>query len=172
MGSKIMYFTENEPNRIASEMARSFKELDAKFLLYFASSNINQEELSKRIKEKFTDTQTFGCSTAGELISGKMLKNSVVAMAFDSDTIEDLSVEVIEEVGTEGGTKKAFETFENRFGRKMTELEFDKYIGIVLVDGISGQEENLMEKIGMLTNVNFVGGSAGDDLKFEKTFVH
>lgn len=40
------------------------------------------------------------------------------------------------------------------------------------MDGLSKSEEKVMEKIGDLTNVVFIGGSAGDDCKFEKTYVH
>lgn len=36
---------------------------------------------------------------------------------------------------------------------------------------MSGAEESLMEKLGDLTNISFIGGSAGDDLKFKETFV-
>ncbi|MGP8246040.1 MAG: FIST N-terminal domain-containing protein [Bryobacteraceae bacterium] len=42
---------------------------------------------------------------------------------------------------------------------------------IVLMDGMSGAEEGLMEKIGDRTDLFFVGGSAGDDLKFQNTQV-
>jgi len=46
-----------------------------------------------------------------------------------------------------------------------------QYIGLILMDGMSGAEEKLMDKIGDLTNIFFVGGSAGDDLKFTTTYV-
>ena len=44
--------------------------------------------------------------------------------------------------------------------------------GIILCDGLSGMEESIMEKIGDLTDVIFVGASAGDDMKFKETFVY
>jgi len=47
-----------------------------------------------------------------------------------------------------------------------------KYVGIILTDGLSGAEEKLMETIGDMTNVTFIGGAAGDDLKFKQTFVY
>src|SRR5690606_8591209 len=43
------------------------------------------------------------------------------------------------------------------------------HVGIVFHDGLSGREEGVMERIGDLTNVPFVGGSAGDDTRFEAT---
>jgi hypothetical protein len=54
----------------------------------------------------------------------------------------------------------------------MSELDPAAYVGLIFVDGLSGAEEKLIDKIGDLTNVNFIGGSAGDDLKFEETHVY
>jgi hypothetical protein len=51
----------------------------------------------------------------------------------------------------------------------MAEMNSHEYVGLVLVDGLSGAEEKLMEMIGDITNVVFIGGSAGDDLKFTST---
>ncbi len=51
----------------------------------------------------------------------------------------------------------------------MMDLDTSRHVGIILVDGLSGSEERIMEKIGDLTNVTFIGASAGDDLKFTKT---
>jgi hypothetical protein len=68
--------------------------------------------------------------------------------------------------------KQAFEVFEKHFNKPMMELDPNEYVGIILVDGLSGSEEKIMEKIGNLTNINFIGGSAGDDLKFKTTYVY
>ena len=42
----------------------------------------------------FPDAAVFGCSTAGEIISGKMLDESVVAMAFNAQAIGDVKIVV------------------------------------------------------------------------------
>jgi hypothetical protein len=39
------------------------------------------------------------------------------------------------------------------------------------VDGLSRSEERLMDALGNLTDVIFIGGSAGDDRQFRRTFV-
>ena len=43
---------------------------------------------------------------------------------------------------------------------------------MILVDGLQSAEEKLMMKIGDLTDIPFIGGSAGDNLAFRKTFVY
>jgi hypothetical protein len=120
----------------------------------------------------FPNASTFGCSTAGEIVSGKMLKNAVVAMAFSDQVIGDLCIQVVERVGSEDNTGSAFQEFEKYYGVSAFEMAFDEYIGLILTDGLSGAEERLMDQIGDLTDVLFVGASAGDDLKFSKTWVY
>jgi hypothetical protein len=46
-----------------------------------------------------------------------------------------------------------------------------QYVGIILFDGLSVAEEKVMDNLGNLTDLIFVGGSAGDDLKFKQTQV-
>ena len=46
----------------------------------------------------FNDCTVIGCSTAGEIISGELLKNSVVAMAINFDIVSDVKVELIQNV--------------------------------------------------------------------------
>ncbi|OGJ98742.1 MAG: hypothetical protein A2350_00550 [Candidatus Raymondbacteria bacterium RifOxyB12_full_50_8] len=50
-------------------------------------------------------------------------------------------------------------------------MDVSQYVGIILIDGMSGAEERVMDRIGNLTDISFIGGSAGDDLQFKKTFV-
>jgi len=53
----------------------------------------------------------------------------------------------------------------------MSQLDPGKYVGIILVDGLTCAEEKIMDRIGDLTNISFIGGSAGDDLKFKQTHI-
>jgi hypothetical protein len=106
-----------------------------------------------------------------------MLKNSVTVMALNSEIIGDVKIEILENVEEcyEAGKHKidtAFRAFEKHFGQPVPEMNFEEYVGIVLIDGLSGAEEKIMDKIGDLTDVLFVRGSAGDDLKFQNTHIY
>ena len=156
------------------EIKEQFGSVIPKLILFFASSHINPYFISDEIQNAFPKTPTFGCTTAGELISGKMLKNSLVAMAFTENVIEDFKAVVITNLPktTSKNYQQAGDIFEKHFGKKFSEMDLKKYVGIVLADGLSKSEEKMMEEIGMLSNVLFIGGSAGDDLKFENTYVY
>ncbi|MDD1727594.1 MAG: FIST C-terminal domain-containing protein [Methanospirillum sp.] len=127
--------------------------------------------MSRSLKDKFPDATVIGCSTSGEIVSGSMLKNSVVAMALESDVIAGIAADVID-VTDRKAPSRAIIGLAEKFGSKPLDLNPDQYVGIILIDGLSCAEEWLMEKIGDLVNIPIIGGSAGDDLSFKKTWVY
>lgn len=166
------YSTKNTVEDITKDINEQLGFFDTELLIFFASSKFDHDAISRMMQETFPVSSVFGCSTAGEIISGKMLNNSVVAMAFNAQAVKDAKIEVIEDVNDESHLKKAFASFENYFKVPMAGMDPQEYVGIILVDGLSVAEEGLIERIGDFTNVIFIGGSAGDDLKFKSTYVY
>jgi hypothetical protein len=145
---------------------------DSGLVLYFASARYEPASLSTAMQEAFRNSAVIGCSTAGEIVSGKMLKGSLVAMSLGRDVVKDVAVQVVEGIESEGELVQAFAGFEKHFGVSMRDLDHEQYVGIILVDGLSGAEERVIDAIGNTTDIAFVGGSAGDDLQFKKTSVY
>jgi hypothetical protein len=101
-----------------------------------------------------------------------MLQGNIVAMGLGSHIMERISVQVVENLSDGINLAPALQGFENDFGKPLSSLDLDTYAGLVLIDGVTGNEEKLMEKLGATSDLIFVGASAGDDLKFKETFVH
>jgi len=142
------------------------------FIIYFASSNYPPEELCTAMANAFKGVEQIGCTTSGELISGQMLQNSIVAMAFDENTIKKVKIGVVQDINKdENNIAEVVGSFEESFGQSLLEMDFEKYVGIILTDGMSLGEEKVMDALGNLSNITFIGGSAGDDLKFQRTDV-
>jgi len=172
MKIKTAYSTKNSVNEAVAEIYAQLNCSDIKLILYFASSIYDGEVLSREMHKCFDTIDTIGCSTAGELVDDKMLDNSIVAMAFGSEAIEDFKIEVLSEKNSpDKCITTSFENFEQYFKLPMHDLDYKKYVGLILIDGLSLCEEKIMDKIGDRTNVIFVGGSAGDDLKFKQTYI-
>jgi hypothetical protein len=167
------YSTKQDINAAVEEIIKGFEGFQPRAVIYFASSNFDPRVLSSAMQTAFKQITVLGCTTAGEIVTGKMLDNSIVAMGFNNSIIEDVKVEVLQNIKAAPGeaVENAFKAFENHYGMPMSEIDPTQYVGIILVDGLSGAEERLMERIGDLTNVSFIGGSAGDDLKFKQTHV-
>lgn len=172
MAIKTAYASKEKTEDLVAEIKSQTAGISPNMVIFFASSKFDPEEISFRMQAAFKNASVFGCSTAGELISGKLLKGSAVAMAFDSESIQDVAVEVHENANTENRIPDIFKSFESYYHCPAARLDFQKYAGIILTDGLSCAEEQLMERIGDLTDIFFVGASAGDDLKFKKTYVY
>lgn len=170
MKIKTAYSVKPDAQDVVADIKEQLGDFDTKLLVFFASSTFPQAELAERVEAAFPCAETFGCSTAGEIVTGKMLTNSFVAMAFNGQAIKNSKVEVLEDLNKESA--RAFNAFHRYFGKTMAELDPQKYLGIILIDGLSCKEEQIMDKIGDLTDITFIGGSAGDDKKFEKTYVY
>ncbi len=171
MSIKTAYSTNPTVGDAAHEIAAEIKESDPRVVLLFSSTKYEPAAISAKVQAAFSNAIVIGGTTAGELVTGKMLKNSVVAMGIGSDIIEDAAVETVMAIKSENHVPEAFAAFEKHFNLKMVDMDPAKYVGLIIVDGMQGAEEKLMDKIGDLTNITFIGGSAGDDLAFKQTFV-
>jgi hypothetical protein len=166
------YSTKESIDDVILDIKSQFSGLDAKMVIYFASSYFDSNEISKKMQDAFNSATIFGCTSCGEIVSGKMLNNSVVAMAFSSNIVEDVKVEVLENLKESINIKPMIKSFEDYFKTPIDEMDITKYVGIILIDGLSGAEEKIMDKIGYRVNLTVIGGSAGDDLNFKQTLVY
>lgn len=172
MGIRTAHSSKETVRDIVSDIGNQTSDFNPHSVIYFASSRFDPESLSQQMQEQFKNASVFGCSTAGEIVSGKMLKGSVAAMLFDRDALADICISVVENIRNENRIPEAFGRFEAYYRTQTAEMDFEKYVGIILADGLSGAEEKLMEKIGDLTDVVFIGASAGDDLQFQQTYIY
>ena len=146
--------------------------IDACMILYFVSTSYPLDTICKKMSDTFTGIPTVGCTTAGEMITGKIGENSIVAMAWPKTSLKYLKIELLENIQTDvNAVSKAFQSFEKSLGKPMKNLDPEQYVGMIIIDGLRGCEERLNDQVGNLTNVPFVGGSAGDDHKYECTWL-
>lgn len=133
------------------------------FILYFHSPCFDADVVGAMLSITYPDIPSLGCSTAGEIATGMMLDGGLVVAGFEADEISRAEVVAIEG----GDVESAFESLTGRYDH----VDFSTHVGLILMDGLSGKEEILMESLGDCTDLTFVGGSAGDGLKFVKTSV-
>ncbi len=172
MTIQVGYTQNREVDKAVADLRTKLAPAAGKVVLYFAAPGFAPKELASQMQKAFPTAQVFGCSTAGEIISGKMLKDSIVAMALGADVVEDAAIELVTDLAGKSGIEKAFQRFSAHFGTPALDLDVQKHVGIILIDGLSGKEERVMEEVGDRTNVTFVGGSAGDNCAFKQTHVY
>jgi len=170
---KAVYSVNPSASRAAAEIKDKLAGFDVSMLIYFASWQIYEpNEISSCMQDAFPGTVCFGCSSQAEISGSKTLNDSVSAMAFTTETVPDAKIFVLENVSRGFDINAAFDAFEAHFGVSMAEMDYKKYCGIILIDGFSQKEVDVMEKIGSHTNIMFIGGSASDNLAFSGSFVY
>lgn len=159
------------PRAAATDVAAQLGEGPWSLLVYFASPSYDQDELAQALQALHPDARTLGCSTSGEIASGQMTQGSLVALGLGEDDLQDLDIQVVEDIRDTASVRAAVDALEAHFG-DLRELDLATHVGIVLMDGLSGAEESVMQTLGERSDILFVGGSAGDDLAFRQTWVH
>lgn len=168
MAIKYAIAEKMDENAAAEKIYADCHEIDPTLVVFFSTSRNDIGNLGNAIKEKL-NAKVIGCTTAGELASGHMLKDSVVAMAFSKDTVANVS---INQIATNAiSINQVKENVKNDFGLDSQQLDPQKHVGLIFVDGMSGKEETLMDTLGPQFLIPVIGGSAGDDLQFKETFV-
>lgn len=166
----VAHSTKALPDAVA-DLTAQCGDRTPKVVFLFCSDRYDSVALSRQMQEAFPRACVAGCSTAGEMVCGKALNGSVVAMFLDDDVVHDAAVAVVENLGREIRIQEAFSKLERHFQAPVSSLDLRTHVGLVLVDGLSRAEERLMERIGDISDIFFVGGSAADDRKYQCTHV-
>jgi hypothetical protein len=166
-------YAENQTlDRAIDTITRAFAGFEPVLLIFFASPLFEGAAVSAAMAGAFPNATVFGCSSAGELTTGRILNNAISALAFSREAIGDVCIQVVEDMHNGMDVNRAFNAFQEHYGTSSHDLDPSRHVGIVLVDGLCRREEALMDRIGDLTMVNFIGGSAGDDFQFKETHVY
>ncbi len=156
--------------------------------ILFASSSFPHQDLVNKFKTSIGGS-IFGCSTAGEISSTGFHTGSIVALGIKAPkTVLNVNTEIekFSGSGAETGRSIAEKAFSNlRSGLDLYFLKFNNasaietlrnfpFYMLIVSDGLAGNEEEVLKGISKATlnRIQAVGGSAGDDLRFEKTFVY
>jgi hypothetical protein len=156
-----------QPCDAVLDLKRQFSGLPTSGLLFFCSSQYDLPVLGKALRENFPGS-IVGCTTSGQIGPLGFQLSGIVAVAISSPEMV-LTPHLI----------RGLKSCEKRVAEIATEIQKKPFhtgwrsFGLLLVDGLSMAEELLTailyQSIG---NVPIIGGSAGDDLRFEKTFVY
>jgi hypothetical protein len=133
----------------------------------FSSIAYNQEEVLKGVREIAQETPIVGASAAGEITAWATVFDGVNALAIASDTIE-----FVTGIGTgvardsfKSGVEAAQAVIHKKGGQKPA-------LFIMLPDGMTGNGAAIVEGVKSVLGETapIIGGSAGDDYLFKKTY--
>ena len=136
--------------------------------LLFCSPKYDLEHLGRKIASTFSGT-VIACTTAGQLGQNGFQKGGISAVSLSSPELR-VSPYLIAPL-TECQAQASQAAFGAMSG--MLERGSERAFGLVLVDGMSRAEERLAASLYQsLGAIPLIGGSAGDELAFQRTYVY
>src|SRR5262245_20425502 len=162
------------PREAAEDIASQLASAELAMIVVFVSPFYDAASFIKEISDRMVDRPVFGCTTAGELAPHGWDEDSVVALGFDAEdfiisacALPDLSSFRIDHGRALCGD--LYREFTKR--TEHCDARHDSF-GLLFIDGMCQREEAVMSAIyGSLEDIPVVGGSAGDGLRFERSWV-
>jgi hypothetical protein len=146
--------------------------MDAGFALFFFSQALmSAKTLATALRRDAPWLHYAGCSTAGEITPFGLEEGHVVAMLFPahsfnvvSTMVRDLSSSGMNEITSE------VEALKRLLHQRDETMRKQQTFALCFIDGMSYAEEAVTSAIHWgLDDIPLIGGSAGDDMKFETT---
>lgn len=162
-----------DPRRAVAELHAGLAQPDLSLVLFFCSSQYDREALAQELRERFAGVQVAGCTTAGEIGPAGCRDRSLAGVSFSAAACTPVAgrLEGLSSFRQQDGVALAQDL--RRRLRELAPGDGLNTFAFLLVDGLFGHEEQLAHALQQgLAEVPLVGGSAGDALGFESTYVY
>jgi hypothetical protein len=165
--SKIAATDIKDAHLAVANIHQQFDVADLKVVLLFVSNGYNLKQLAEALRNSF-NVPVIGCTTAGNIgANGYQLEGiQAIAIGGSSVTVHSELIQPLDQCQLQ------VSTMAQRLNASPLLDGFHRF-GLLLVDGLSLMEERLAATVYYcFPDIPLVGGSAGDDLSFETTFIY
>lgn len=162
-----------DPRAAVEELHAAIWRDDLTTVLFFCSPKYDLPALARELDRCFPGVHVVGCTTAGEITPLGYIDGSITALGFAAPDFATGSV-LFRDLGdfSIAACKERVQAAITELDAKAPHLRSDATFGFLMVDGMSKQEEQVVSTMfNALHEIPLLGGSAGDDLTFERTCV-
>jgi hypothetical protein len=147
--------------------------MEPRLIICFCGPDFDAAALSRDLRARFGDAEVVGCTSAGEFGTTGTNGRGVSLLALSERKVRRAAAAVARfDGGVAAGMQTAVDALARDLGVSLRDADPRHYVGIVLIDGLSMAEEAVNAFLGdAAPMLSFVGGSAGDDLRFKETRV-
>lgn len=173
-GVSVLWSEIASSQTLVEQLAREASERQyAHAIIWFSLKRHSADDLVALLAEQLPELPFTGCSTSGEVTPSGMQNHGIVVVMLPAKWFQVSSL-VLEHVASMGMETIARQTseFKSRFLNDLSQQDAPHNLfAFSLIDGLSYSEETVTLAMDRgLDGIPLVGGSAGDDLQFEKTW--
>ena len=129
-------------------------------VVFFCSWQHDGAALSAHLRGAWPGTSVIGCTTAGAFTESEESADGVSAFALGSDQVRRSAVALAPYADAPPGdaVARAMDGIAAHLGLDLRTAMPDRYVGVVLMDGLGGGEEEVNHALGMAApTIEFVG---------------
>ena len=163
-----------EAHQAAKEFHGAVAQPNMELVVFFCSSEYDLDVLASEMNRLFAGIQVVGCTTAGEIGLAGYRTHSLSGASFSVGSCVAVSgrLDRLSQFDIARGHEFT-QSLLQRLESKVPEVSPDNSFAFMLIDGLSVREEPVAHALQYaLGKIPLIGGSAGDDQKFEKTFIY
>lgn len=170
---RTAHSTASEARTAVQEFSEQVGQEAMALVVFFCSSRYDLAEIADEINRQFAGVPVIGCTTAGEIGPSGYRDFSFSGASFSAGDFSAVA-----------GVLSDLQEFEMASGQAFAQSLIRQMeagnpgsngrntFSLLLVDGLSVREEQVAQTLkGALGNIPLVGGSAGDDIEFSRTWV-
>lgn len=156
-----------------AEFESQVRQADMALVLFFCSSAYDLTALAAEMNERFGGVLVVGCTTAGEIGPAGYRGKSLAGISFPAGACAAVAGGIDSLQSFEIGAGRDFaQALLGRLEQLAPTADARNSFGLLLIDGLSMREEPVTHALqDGLGGIRMIGGSAGDDLNFERTWV-
>lgn len=167
--------TADDPDTAVAELAAQIALPQAGLVVFFCSADYDLPRLAAAVARHFPASPVLGCTTMGLISPQGYHRRGVAGVAFCGSILR-AEPALIENIGNlrvtecRSRTQAVTASLERRMGRP---LDRATSFAFLLCDGLTQNEERVVSAMSSaLGGIPLVGGSAGDDLRFQTTGIY
>jgi hypothetical protein len=163
-----------EARKAVEEFHATVAQPNMELVIFFCSSVYDLDVLAAEMNRLFAGIQVVGCTTAGEIGPVGYRTHSLSGASFSTGSCVAVSglLDHLRQFNIPKGHDFA-QALLQRLESKVPQAGPDNSFALLLIDGLSLREEPVAHALQYaLGKIPLIGGSAGDDQKFEKTCIY
>ena len=162
-----------DPRQAVAELHAAIAQPDSALVLFFCSSHYPRDALAAALNQRFGATPLIGCTAAGEIGPAGYLQHSLTGVSFPATDYRVVSgrLDTLQQFSIAAG-REFSQGLRQQLQQQVADASAANSFGLLLIDGLSVREEPVARTLQTgLGDLTLFGGSAGDDLKFESTWL-
>lgn len=155
------------------EFQAQVQQANPSLVLFFCSSEYDLDALAQEMRGAFPHTPVLGCTTAGEIGPAGYCQHTLSGISFpaDSFTVVTGQIDRLQQFDAEA-CFLSIQALRQELNARRSPDQNERF-ALQLIDGLCGREEEVTQVVQQaLGGIPLTGGSAGDDLRFSRTWVY